>query len=629
MQPVILIFEATVVIAFFLVAAHANRLTREHGIPTILIRLLITGEHLDGVRRYEDRTFTRDGSKPLEGNRQHNPGPMRWLSPRCGWKHIAMAWSVVLALIALAVQPVPALIALAVIAALGAFSVIVRGYRWVHPVARYHRKHIVQPAAITVGTRWRTDPALLMRAMWVHPHPELARPGDELVSIPMPDHVHADRKEKQFQEDMEYDKRLGVPSTAVALVTHEHPRRVVAICAAQPPDTVRLADHLDVIGALPAGVYFMGTGAVVSQHDDDAAIVWDSRSGNPMAMVLGRMRRGKSNLIDDVTAQAVQPHRGEQVTRIDPKGQSGHFAGVPGVRVAGDPRNPGAMAGAIHDFRLAMDDAMDHPGPIRYHLLIIDEAPAFRDLIRDWHRDQHAGRKAPLDRDNPVAQDIRRVLRMGAAFGYRMLIAGQDLDEDTLFGYRSAFGTILLCSFTDQQWNNVVGGSRVPARPQRVGRFYCVQDGVPALYQQVIADPRGGMHNDLAWRTFALAGRVPEAEYVPPAPRFRIHHQTALPPAPDQLALPRVLVGIPAAAAYLGVSANAFELARKRHGPVPGEFSGAVDGHRNRLGRKDERAKPCWPRQSLDAWWRSWESDAGVSDGGLSDSPRMSSGASS
>lgn len=333
-------------------------------------------------------------------------------------------------------------------------------------------------------------------------------------------------------------------------------------------------------------------------------------------MNCARSRRGKTNTNLAIAAQALR--RGEKVTGIDPKRVSLEcLRGVPGFTLANNPGDIRGMWTAIHAFREEMDAAIAGEGDGRPHTLILEEINAMFGQFREyWELIKQPGQRIT---DVPAWRDVKAVLWQGAQFGYKVVVVGQDLTAQVMFGSRSSFGTILATGYTTRQWASIVGTTPVPCSPRQKGRYQLIRGNEATLVQIVCADPRKG-YNEAVWREFALAGRVPEADTRTtwrtwrtwrPVPRL------ALVPGRDPLAvpaLPPVLIGYEQAAMYLGITANAFEIRRKRF-PIAGEFTDVIQG------RKDTRPKPCWHKDTLDMWVaeNGWRSKTGVSNGGQDD----------
>jgi hypothetical protein len=343
---------------------------------------------------------------------------------------------------------------------------------------------------------------------------------------------------------------------------------------------------------------------------DEGRVILDSRGVNPSIALNGRQRSGKTNILYAVAAPAIR--RGdERFVIIDPKGtlaSLAQLAGLPGVAYVSGQSGVGVMADAIHALRMELDEVRaGNRLPGQLVTLIIDELNSFHADIRIWWQNQQPGRAQAVQHQNPVYQDINHILSRGAAFGYRMIVAGQNLSAEVLFGRRDEFSTILFTSFTDSQWQNIAGcGQRVPAKSQHQGRVYLTCAGEYQVFQAVAAVPGGREANDRAWREYAAHGYVPDDEptvrwSASPAGPQPVPGHPALPARPSALAIgsgPSLLIGLAAAARHLGLSLDVFKQRRQRSPGhrIPGEVD-APPGSRDKL---------AFPPTALRIWDRNW-----------------------
>ena len=380
---------------------------------------------------------------------------------------------------------------------------------------------------------------------------------------------------------------------------HKHPMRFEAICAKTAPGVVALADHVDFIDSLPAGVYFLGV------DTNGERVTWNSNEEDPHFAVNGLSRRGKTNLNLGLTSQALR--RREQVVAIDHKRVSLRcLAGIPGFTLRNNPADVAGMWEAIHDFRLAMDEAItEHERnpllPLSHRLLIIEEINELWAMFRShWELKKEPGQRIT---DVPAWRDVKAILHQGGQFGWRVIIDGQDLKAEVLFGSRYSFGNVGLFGWKAQQWRYCVGTTPVPPAPKKKGRMCLAQGPGHRWVQVVIADPRGDHHNEQAWREFALNGRHTRQDttWAGQQRSGAWGWRAVLPPVPDHAvpALSPVLIGPKQAAAYLGMTQDQFKMARRRY-PIQGEFKHMTRGQET----------SCWAKETLDLWVAEVRQDA-------------------
>ena len=550
--------------------------------PVRVLWHLATGHHLDGKDRCLDRTWWRSGTRPAgRNNRKH----LSWISRRARAHRAIAFWVIALSVMYLPAgilsHPVTTAWVLKGVAGAVVLYLLWRVLRWL--ARRSHRRTMVNPVATALASHLGQSAAVVAEHLRIKPGVDF-QPGDVVAMIKrLPDHYAANMGDRDWVENL-LSSRIPV-ELEYDWQTTRYPMRLVARCASAPPPQFTLDQALDKIGQLGLGQYLIGMSA------NEAYEVWDANTEDPALMTGGRSRRGKTNVNLAIIGQGLR--RGERFTAIDPKRVSlTCLAGVPGFTLANDPRDVPAMWKAIHDFREAMDDAIDGLGDGVPQTLVLEEVNQLFALFRaHWDQVKPVGARIG---DLPAWLDIKAVLHQGAQFGFRVIVDGQDLNAAVLFGSRHSFGTILMTGFTPKQWSYAVGTSPIPASPNRKGRFHLVRGTSHTTVQVVIADPSSGEANERAWREFALSGKAG----TPPGPQDQDGdklppRQQALPTGAIPLAISHVLIGPKQAAAYLGITVDAFKMARRRY-PIDGEFKSEVN-------RQDVT---CWTPETLQLWVR-------------------------
>ena len=593
-----------------------RKLVKKHGLHWILWRAA-TGHHLDGKHR-TNRGWARRGTRSHTDGTGNAVRSTRW--SRAGRLHrAAVFWAVFLTvaytLIGLAAAPALTVLSLLLAAATVSVLLGLLSARWW--VRRPHRRHMVTPAATVMAARIGQSPQVVAANLKIRPNLANVKPGDVVVKLlNLPDTFTAKLSDQQEIEEI-LSARIPVELN-YTWDTHRHPMRMTGRVSTCPPPVVKLADYEAAMDALTYGQYFIGCG------DGGAHECWDSNVEDPHLMDGGRSRKGKTNLHLCIACQALR--RGERVSAVDPKRVSLRvLVGVPGFRLANDPRDVPGMWRLIKDFWEEMNRAIDgiclecgaegvSPdggvcgvcGEVRKpHTLILEEINQLFSLFRDFWEHE----KEPKQRitDVPAWRFVKDVVHQGAQFGYRVVVGGQDLKDNVLFGARSQFGLILMTGFTPKQWGYAVGTTPVPRSPSGKGRFHLVRGSEHTLVQVVCADPRKGRghSNELAWREFALNGRMAEQE-ARASGRWQAWQDWRLPirrelpgPGPEPAAIPPVLIGPKQAADYLGMTYDQFKMARRKT-PILGEFK-----HRVR-----NQEVSCWAQATLDLWAAEVRQDA-------------------
>ena len=577
------------VLAIFLVCCVMvfREFIKRHGLHRVLVRLG-TGHHLDGSHR-TNRGYLVRGTRPASGgvHQRHH-----WLDRTPRAVRAAAFWAVVFGvpfyLIGASTAPAVTVLALRCVMAATGLVLGLAGLRQL--LRRHHRKHVVRPAAIAMASHLGLSAPAVMSQLKIMPRAQNAQPGQIVARIKaLPDHYVASQGDQDWVEQF---LTTRIPcSLTFSWRLDKHPMSLVVRCASAPPRKALLAAWADYMRSLPRGQYLTGIGI------NDEPKVWKVREEDPHAAVQGHTRSGKTNENLSFAAQALQ--RGESVTCVDPKRVSMRcLEGVPGFTLANDPRNVQEMWDAISGVRQRMDDAIDRGDESGDETLILEEINAMFPLFRAYWM----AIKTPQDLITaaPPWEDVRAILFQGAQFGYRVIVDGQDLNAQALFGARSLFGTVLLSSWKPKQWAYIVGTTPVPVSTGRKGRFCLVQGGKQTFVQAILADDRGGRANEEAWRQFALSGREEESPWTYSPPPWRAWFTRTGKPRkvreeisgpPGQREIPRVLLGHRAAADYAGMSYGTFMRRRGEH-PVPGEFEDTVGG----------RKTACYTTGTLDLW---------------------------
>jgi hypothetical protein len=517
------------------------------------------GQHWDGRPR-SDATFWCDGT-------QGEPGwwgtgrESRWVL-LAGWKRTGLRLAAAAALVGLwrwrhVTEWALALVGGPVLG-LALWGRVLAARLW------RHRRTLERPMASALAPYLGVPARTVEAGLAVEPGFEDAAGGEHVAAVELPDHWAATPDQKTRVEQV-IQARLGV-DLKWQWRTHHYPMVVNATRAPVPPTLVRFADVRAELEACPDGKVLLGVAA------DGSRRYWDTATEDPMIAIHGGSRRGKTSLLLMLAAQELR--RGaERVTGIDPKRVSLlPLAGCgPAVELHNDPRDIEAMWAGIASFRALVEDrydilAADPTQEFRRALLIIDEVSMFAAMSTALWRKVKAKSDPALP---PVWEDVAAIVWMGAQARAHAIVAGQRLDYQVLGGMLGSFGVRMLAGYGPQDYTRLVGQTPFLRSQKPRGRFLLYAGGELDWVQLIKADDPDGDYSAL--RSWVLDGRQGASDVG-----ASVAHATG------------DVIGLPAGAAHLGLSVDAFRKRRERSGAVPGEF---------RVGNR-----PAWKPADLDRW---------------------------
>jgi len=587
--------------------------------------LVVAGRFAVGaplLARRTDATFVSAGTQVIGGV----PGwfargrPGRWAFLP-GWQRAAIRWAAVAVAAGLYVSPVWAGAVLGWLALMTGGVLFPRFQRW-----RYVRA-VVRPIYLQLCSYLGTDPADQPGRWLTIPKGFRADP-DAVVTLAYPPTWNPDAG-RQRAIDQLIRRHLGadlVPHFSAFAATWAHPAAPPAVA---PFEGYDLPAHRVHMATLAGGKPFIA----------------DLQDEEPHLLIAAGTGGGKTSAAS-VPAAHVRAH-GWLVDIIDPKRRSyidrktgdDVLTNVPGIRVHTDIE---AMMWALEEFYLSMlgvniaiGARTAWPGVFPQRLLVFDEFGTFAAMAaRMWRRSKGTG-------PSPALDQRRQIEWQGRQAGHRLVVAVHqpnlrlfgDSDSRAQYGYRLITG-----AYTTSLWRMTFGlAPRIEWDARIKGRGVAGIGEAEELIHQA----------QLAWmpaaerRRYALTGPAPPDWFtgmrpapwideqvisegrklagvslvtVPPGTRTPAPAQTRsdVPPdVPVSVPLPRAsqpwppapqadpapadgpgpdaIIGIAAAARFLGYDKpESFRRARTRS-PIPGEGK-LPDG------------RPYWPPQALRNW---------------------------
>jgi hypothetical protein len=466
-----------------------------------------------------------------------------------------------------------------------------RGYRLVQTWT--HRRQVVHPMAEALAPLLGVSVSDASTAITL-PRTFTQVSDGNLGNITLPSHFQGAPDQRKAIDHL-VKSRLPV-DIETTWRTAQAPMQLMINASPKPPDMVKFAEVRAEMDACAPGVILLGhdrrrnpyTGSFATEDPH-----WGASVGSG---------RGKSSWLQLIAAQVLHQHPENTVVGVDPKMTSlDPLIGIPGVRVANDPRNVPGMWQNIAEFEAEMVSRMDaqQADPtitFPLALLIVDEVNQFAAMTSAVWR----GMKEKSDPATaPVWMTIASILWQGRALNCHVILVGQRLDDRATggVGLRDSLGLRALGGFTAQQWMMLVGTTPVPRSQKPRGRWIYSDGQETTWVQNVYGTPE-------EIRDYALESRRPGMS-LSPVPDVSLPAQsdgtgTGTPvtaPEPAQVSEGTQgaawIVGMAAGAAHLDLSGEAFKKRRQRAGgTVPGEM---------RQGNQ-----PAWLPGDLDAWRETW-----------------------
>lgn len=330
-----------------------------------------------------------------------------------------------------------------------------------------HRRHVLHPMAAAIG------PLLGVIPQTAHTLIHLPRTygkvtDGEIGHVRLPDAFRASPDERKAVEHL-VSSRLPV-EIETRWLTAMTPMRLQINAAPKPPEMVRFSELRAEMDACQPGDIVIGL-------DRRRQVYRGSfRTADPHWGFSCASGRGKSAFLQMVCSQVLHQDSAATVTGVDPKMESlDPLIGVPGVRVANNPRDVPAMWQAIADFRAEMDRRMDQraadpTAEFPLALLVVDEVNQFSAMTGAvWRELKERGQPAIA----PVWMEVASILWQGRAFNCHLIMVGQRLDNHATggIGLRDSLGLRGLAGFTPQQWMMLVGTTPVPRSQRPRGRW--------------------------------------------------------------------------------------------------------------------------------------------------------------
>jgi FtsK/SpoIIIE family len=202
--------------------------------------------------------------------------------------------------------------------------------------------------------------------------------------------------------------------------------------------------------------------------------------------------RGKSTLLQHVTAQLLAQHPDNKAVCVDIKGVSlAPVRDMPGLELVDDPSDVGAMAAAL---QRAHDEMMRRYQQLRANpgaefsllLVLLEEVNAFAEAVAAWWRKLGHKDAPPL-----WAEVVAYLLQQGRQVSVHMIGVFQDFLDNQFGGIslRPLFELIGMSGWKSQQWDRIIGTKPVPRPQPGPGRILMCDGDTHTWVQALYAKP--------------------------------------------------------------------------------------------------------------------------------------------
>jgi hypothetical protein len=479
----------------------------------LLVQRWFSGRSLNGHTVW-DSTFLREGRKVMTSTGHASP-----FQKLAGWERRAWRTLPPLAVAAWFISPPLFAAAAGGLAAVAGYRVLrrrTRAGRWLRRQLlrlRWHKGARVQPMAAAMATITGTAPGSVKPGIRWNPDYATAEPGGHVATWgEWPPGFKANGKEKAAVEDL-WGSRVGFDLVFDWRTSAASPE-VVMTRARELPSIAYLRDWVEKLEALPEHKTGIGP------NDRDELECWDWATENPHGLLNAGSRHGKTETEIAMVAQVLR--KGGKVTYVDVKRTSIQgLKGLPGLTLCDNPRDMPAMWLAIASWGKDLDDRIDErtEDPTKEFcrdLLVIEEVNQFSEMCDEfwetWPEEDEDYRGTILwkpkraKRTPPIWRVVKHGVWEGAFAKKNVLIAGQNIEAQTVKGVRNSIGMRLLGGYQPQNWKALVGTTPIPAAPPVKGRWCLINGSTQTWVQALIADLDANASAAI-WRDYARAGR--------------------------------------------------------------------------------------------------------------------------
>jgi hypothetical protein len=377
---------------------------------------------------------------------------------------------------------------------------------------RWRHRNRVQTMGMLLASVTGTAASQVESGITWNPDYANAKPGDEVARWVLPRGLKATAGEKSSAQEV-WQSRIGFALTFSWQLDVDEPVLVMKR-AFELPGIVFLHDVLEKVRALPEHKTAIGL------DDRGNLVTWNWNTENPHGLLNAGSRHGKTETEMAMVAQVLE--KGGQVTYVDVKRVSIQgLTGIPGLTLADDPRDMVGMWLTIDKWGKKLDQRIDERKEdptceFDRDLLVLEEVNQFSEMCdefwENWPEEDEEWEHTILwkprraKKTPPIWRVVRKGVWEGAFAKMNVLIAGQNIEAQTVKGVRNSIGMRLMGGYQPQNWKALVGTTPVPAAPPVKGRWCMINGSSQTWVQALIADLDANKSAAI-WRDYARAGR--------------------------------------------------------------------------------------------------------------------------
>lgn len=397
---------------------------------------------------------------------------------------------------------------------------------WLRPAAvkrlwrRLRHRDRVQTMGMLLSSITGTSSSSVEKGVSWSPEYTTAEPGDEVARWVLPRGFKATAGEKALAQEV-WQSRIGFEVTPSWKLDADEPVMVMKR-AYQLPKLVYLHELLEKVEALPEHKTAIGL------DDRGELVCWDWNVENPHGLLNAGSRHGKTETEMAMVGQVLR--KGGNVTYVDVKRVSIQgLKGLPGLNLLDNPANMIGMWLEIDKWGKDLDDRIDArtkdpTSEFGRDLLVLEEVNEFSERCDEfweiWPEENEEWKDTILwkpkraKKTPPIWRVIKKGVWEGAFVRKNVLIAGQNIEAQTVKGVRNSIGMRLMGGYQPQNWKALVGTTPIPPAPPIKGRWCMINGGSQTWVQALIADLTD-VKSAAIWRDYARAGRRMDGSLPP------------------------------------------------------------------------------------------------------------------